>query len=157
MAYKPQIGTPLQDMDTPALLIDLDALERNIQKMAAFFEDKAAVLRPHIKTHKCPQIAHRQLEAGAIGITCAKVSEAEVMAEAGLDDILIANQVNGPVKIDRLTDLARRCDLMVAVDDLENVAQQIFIISQSDMECLDAKSHCQNPTPGVRKFLPGNL
>ena len=84
MAYKPQIGTPVQDLDTPALLIDLDALERNIQKMAAFFEDKAAVLRPHIKTHKCPQIAHRQLEAGAIGITCAEVSEAEVVADAGL-------------------------------------------------------------------------
>lgn len=84
MAYKPQIGTPVQDLDTPALLIDLDALERNIQKMAAFFAHKPAALRPHIKTHKCPQIAHRQLEAGAIGITCAKVSEAEVMADAGL-------------------------------------------------------------------------
>jgi len=84
MAYKPQIGTPVQELDTPALLIDLDALERNIQKMAAFFAHKAAALRPHIKTHKCPQIAHRQLEAGAIGITCAKVSEAEVMADAGL-------------------------------------------------------------------------
>jgi D-serine deaminase-like pyridoxal phosphate-dependent protein len=123
MAYKPQAGMPVQDLDTPALLLDLDALERNIQKMAAFFADKPAALRPHSKTHKCPQIAQRQLEAGAIGITCAKVSEAEVMAGAGVDDILIANQVSSPVKIDRLTDLARRCDLMVAVDDLENVIQ----------------------------------
>ncbi len=123
MAYKPQIGMPVQELDTPALLLDLDAFERNIQKMAAFFADKPVSLRPHSKTHKCPQIAHRQLEAGAIGITCAKVSEAEVMADAGINDILIASQVNGPVKIDRLTDLARRCDLMVAVDDSKNVAQ----------------------------------
>jgi D-serine deaminase-like pyridoxal phosphate-dependent protein len=120
---KPQAGTPLAELDTPALLVDLDALGQNIARMAAFFADKPASLRPHAKTHKCPPIARRQLAAGAIGITCAKVSEAEVMAAAGIRDILIANQVTGAVKIDRLTDLAGRCDLMVAVDNAANVQQ----------------------------------
>jgi len=122
MNYEPKPGTPIEALDTPILLLDLAALEANIARMAGFFANRPARLRPHSKTHKCPQIAHRQLAAGAIGITCAKVSEAEVMARAGVADILIANQVTGPVKIDRLTDLARGCDLMVAVDDPANVA-----------------------------------
>jgi D-serine deaminase-like pyridoxal phosphate-dependent protein len=90
--------------------------------MARFFADRPSSLRPHAKTHKCPEIARRQLEAGAIGITCAKVGEAEVMAGAGVRDILIANQVVGDRKIDRLTDLALTCDMMAAVDDPANVA-----------------------------------
>ena len=118
-----KIGTPVEELDTPALLLDLAAFERNVARMAAFFADKPAAIRPHSKTHKCPQIALRQLEAGAIGITCAKVSEAEVMAGAGIKDILVANQVPGRLKIDRATDLAGRCELMVAVDDAENVRQ----------------------------------
>jgi D-serine deaminase-like pyridoxal phosphate-dependent protein len=121
MAYEPKPGTLIDRIDTPALLLDLDAFERNVLKMAQFFADKLASLRPHAKTHKCPQIALRQLKAGAIGITCAKVGEAEALAKAGVSDILIANQVVGPIKIDRLTDLARQCDLMVAVDDSANV------------------------------------
>lgn len=121
MPHEPKPGTPIQDLDTPILLLDLDALQRNIARMARFFADKPAALRPHAKTHKCPQIALRQLEAGAIGITCAKVGEAEVMARAGVRDILIANQVVGPLKIDRLADLASSCDLIVAVDDPANV------------------------------------
>jgi D-serine deaminase-like pyridoxal phosphate-dependent protein len=118
-----KIGTPIEELDTPSLLLDLAALERNIARMAAFFADKPAAVRPHTKTHKCPQIAVRQLAAGAIGVTCAKLSEAEVMATAGIHDILIANQVTGAVKIDRLAELAGRCDLMVAVDDPANVQQ----------------------------------
>jgi len=121
MLYEPKIGMSIDELDTPALLLDLDAFERNIDTMAAFFADKAAVLRPHSKTHKCPEVARRQLAAGALGITCAKVSEAEVMADAGVSDILIANQIVGAIKIDRLTDLAARCDLMVAVDNPGNV------------------------------------
>lgn len=116
-------GMSLRELDTPALLLDLPTFRRNVERMADFFADRPAALRPHAKTHKCPQVAKHQLAAGAIGITCAKVSEAEVMAAAGVEDLLIANQVTGAVKIDRLTDLARRCDLMVAVDDAANVAQ----------------------------------
>lgn len=121
--YAPPIGATIQELDTPALLLDLDAFERNIQTMSAFFADKPTALRPHAKTHKCPHVALRQLEAGAIGITCAKVSEAEVMAQAGVTDILIANQVIGPIKIARLTELAGHCDMMVAVDDVNNVQE----------------------------------
>ena len=121
--HRLRIGTPIERLDTPALLLDLEAFERNVSKMAAFFDGKPASIRPHSKTHKCPQIAWRQLEAGAIGITCAKVSEAEVMADAGVRDILVANQVAGRAKIDRATDLAARCELMVAVDDRGNVEQ----------------------------------
>jgi D-serine deaminase-like pyridoxal phosphate-dependent protein len=119
----PELGTPVDELDTPALLLNLDLFNANLVKMAAFFDGRQASLRPHAKTHKCPQIALRQLEAGAIGITCAKVGEAEVMVEAGVNDILIANQVTGTLKIDRLTDLAKKADLMVAVDDSSNVAQ----------------------------------
>lgn len=118
-----ELGVPFETLDTPALLLDLDAFERNIATMAAFFAGRPAALRPHSKTHKCPQIALRQLEAGAIGITCAKVGEAEVMVRAGIRDILIANQVTGDIKVDRLTDLARTANLMIAVDDPANVEQ----------------------------------
>lgn len=122
MLSQPQPGTLVQDLDTPALLLDLDAFQHNLDKMAQFFVDKTTSLRPHAKTHKCPEIARRQLKAGAIGITCAKVGEAETMVEAGIQDILIANQVVGDIKIGRLTDLAAQCELMVAVDDPVNVA-----------------------------------
>ncbi len=121
MPYDPKPGITLGEIDTPALIVDLDAFEHNLHTMAAFFDDRPAALRPHAKTHKCPQIAHRQIERGAVGITCAKLGEAEIMAQAGIRDILVANQVVGKIKIDRLVDLAGRCDLMVAVDDGANV------------------------------------
>ena len=121
MSYEARPGMRMEELDTPALIVDLDILERNIAQMADFFAERHAALRPHIKTHKTPAIAHMQLKAGAIGITCAKVGEAEIIAEAGIRDILIANQVVGQVKIDRLTDLARHADVMVAVDDARNV------------------------------------
>ena len=93
------------DIDTPALLLDLDVLEANIAAMAAFFSDRPQKLRPHFKTPKTPRVARRQLEAGAIGVTCAKLGEAEVLARAGLGPILVANQVVGRLKIDRLMEL----------------------------------------------------
>ena len=123
MSYEPKPGMPIEALDTPALLLDLAPFEHNVKTMAAFFAARPTALRPHAKTNKCPQIALRQLAAGAIGITCAKVGEAEVMAQAGIRDLLIANQVVGPVKIDRLTDLATISDPIVAVDAPENVAE----------------------------------
>jgi len=110
------------DLDTPALLLDLTALRANIERMSTFFRQQASSLRPHAKTHKCTHIAHMQLEAGAIGITCAKLGEAEALA-AVAHDILIANQIVGPTKIRRLVRLRQRTDVMVAVDDATNVAQ----------------------------------
>lgn len=115
------IGKPITELDTPALLLDIDALEANIGGMAAFFEVKLCGLRPHFKSHKCTAIAGMQMDAGAVGITCAKLGEAEVVADAGISDILIANQIVGGRKIARLVELARRAKPMVAVDSDENV------------------------------------
>lgn len=116
-----QLGATRAEIDTPALLIDLDVMERNIATMSAFFRDRPASLRPHFKSPKAPAIATRLLAAGAIGMTCAKVGEAEVLVQHGVRDILIANQVVGPQKIARLVGLARQADMMVAVDCTENV------------------------------------
>lgn len=115
------IGRRRDELDTPALLIDLDALERNISRMAAFFATVPTNLRPHFKTHKCPEIARRQIAAGARGVTCAKVGEAEALVAGGVDDVLIANQVVGPLKIARLVELVRQAKITVAVDDPSNV------------------------------------
>ncbi|MHB1004277.1 MAG: DSD1 family PLP-dependent enzyme [Chloroflexota bacterium] len=123
-AYIPPIGSPVDEIDTPALLIDLPAMERNIERMAKFFADKPAKLRPHAKTHKCPIIAQKQLAAGnAVGITCAKLGEAEMLVAGGIQDILIANQIVGSHKIARLMGLAHHANLMVAVDDPGNVTE----------------------------------
>jgi D-serine deaminase-like pyridoxal phosphate-dependent protein len=117
------IGKPLSEVDTPALVIDADVMERNIAEMARFFDEIHPALRPHAKTHKSPVIANKQLEAGAIGITCGKLGEAEVLVEGGVRDILIANEIVGPHKIQRLVRLARHCDLKVAFDDADNLRQ----------------------------------
>lgn len=117
------IGRPVSELDTPALLIDLDAFERNIATMAADIAARGASWRPHSKANKCPAIAHMEIAAGAIGITCAKVSEAEVFGAAGIKDILIANQVVGPIKTRRFAALARHTDVMCAVDCAENIAE----------------------------------
>jgi len=108
-------------VDTPALLMDAGALKANIQRMATFFANRHCKLRPHFKSHKCTTIAKLQMQAGAVGITCAKLGEAEVVADAGIRNILIANQIVGPLKIQRLLDLCRRADPMVAVDSADNV------------------------------------
>ena len=119
--YTTLVGRPLSEVDTPALILDLDALEHNIQTMATDIAARGAQWRPHSKANKCPAIVHMELAAGAIGVTCAKVSEAEVMAANGIHDILIANQVVGPIKTRRLAHLARSADVVVAVDNPVNV------------------------------------
>jgi D-serine deaminase-like pyridoxal phosphate-dependent protein len=116
-----KIGAMKSELDTPALLIDLDLMEKNIETMSAYFKTIPAELRPHEKTHKCPIIAHKQIEAGAIGITCAKLGEAEVMVEAGIKNVLVANQVVGEPKVSRLVNLSKHSDVIVAVDSLWNV------------------------------------
>jgi D-serine deaminase-like pyridoxal phosphate-dependent protein len=117
------VGLPISELDTPALLVDLDALERNITAMARDIAAAGAAWRPHTKALKTPAIAHRELAAGAIGVTVAKLGEAEVMAASGIRDILIANQIVGDIKTRRLAALCRQADLIVAVDSLENVRQ----------------------------------
>ncbi len=120
-----QRPTTLAEIPTPALIVDIAALDRNIRKMAAFFASGPCRLRPHFKAHKTPEIARRQLAAGScVGLTCATVSEAEIVA--GLcDDILIANEMVGPGKCDRVAKPAERHTVTSAVDSgagLEQIA-----------------------------------
>jgi len=111
----------LEQVDTPALVLELDAFERNLKLMAAAIAGRGVRLRPHAKTHKCPEIAKRQLLAGAFGVCCQKVSEAEALVEGGVADVLVSNEVVGAPKLERLAALARRARIGVCVDDAANV------------------------------------
>ena len=107
----------IEELDTPALIVDLDGLEDNLDRYQSYFDQHEIGLRPHIKTHKCVAIAHMQMRRGAIGITCQKLGEAEIMAAGGIDgDILIPFNIIGRQKLERLTALARRTRLTVAAD-----------------------------------------
>lgn len=114
-----QVGDPVANIETPALVLDLDAFERNLDLLMR--QAGQMRVRPHAKSHKCPAIAHRQMAKGAVGICCQKLSEAVVFAQAGLTDILITNQVVGASKLARLADLSQQCQLGVLVDDLAQV------------------------------------
>jgi D-serine deaminase-like pyridoxal phosphate-dependent protein len=117
------VGMALADVDTPALVIDLDAFERNLQRMADFAARAGVRLRAHAKTHKSPVIAARQVALGAVGVCCQKVSEAEAMVEGGIGDVLVSNEVTGRPKLDRLAALALRARVGVCVDDAASVAE----------------------------------
>ena len=122
-AYKP-IGTPVQELDTPALVVDVAAMERNIEALRGLLPDGPPKLRPHVTSHKSPAIAHRQLAAGGTtgGISVYRVGEAEVFSRSGFTDILVASQVVTLQKIARLCSLARGTRVSVAADSLRNVA-----------------------------------
>jgi len=107
----------LPEIDTPALLLDLDAMERNLTKMARFFSRGPTRLRPHYKNHKCPALARRQMEAGAMGMTCATLSEAEALVSNGFTDVLISSELAGERKIGRFVELARQADVKAVVDN----------------------------------------
>lgn len=119
----PAVGTRAVDLPTPAPLVDLETLHANIDTMAAFFRDRPARLRPHVKTHRAPAVARMQIAAGATGVTCAKVAMAEAMVDGGIEDVYVANQVVARQAIDRVCALARRAAVTVAVDDAGNVAE----------------------------------
>jgi D-serine deaminase-like pyridoxal phosphate-dependent protein len=121
--YRDQIGRARDEVTTPALLLDLDVAKRNIDKMADNFRNLPAALRPHIKVHKSPQLSRLAIDAGAIGVACATAWEAKVMAEAGIDDVLVANQVVHPDKVRVVAETAREHHITVAVDDVRNVEQ----------------------------------
>jgi D-serine deaminase-like pyridoxal phosphate-dependent protein len=109
----------LDDLETPAVLIDLDVMERNLVQLADYTRTTGVALRPHIKTHKIPAIALRQIALGAVGIAAAKPTEAEVMADAGVQDIMLAYPVVAAVKANRLARLAERTRISVSVDSRE--------------------------------------
>ncbi len=107
----------VQEIDTPALLVDLDAMEANLKKMAGYFAGRQSKARPHFKNHKAPALAHKQLDLGAVGMTCATLREAEILVEHGVQSVLIANEIADEAKLDRLAVLSRRASVMVAVDN----------------------------------------
>ena len=116
-----QPGDPVEAIDTPALVLDLDAFERNLQRMADALRGSGVRLRAHAKSHKCPEIALRQVALGAVGICCQKVSEAAVFVDAGIHDVLVTNEVVGAAKLQRLMALARRARIGVLVDHPDQV------------------------------------
>ncbi len=120
MITEPYIGKHYSELPTPCLLLDLDAVDHNVKTMQDYANENGVKLRPHTKTHKCPTLAHLQVRAGAVGVTCAKLGEAVVMAHSGIKSILIANQVIGDSKIRVLAGLNRYAEVMPAVDSKEN-------------------------------------
>ena len=114
-------GMSLAEVDTPALLLDLVAFERNVTTMAD--AARGVRLRPHAKSHKCPEIALRQIAAGAVGVCCQKVSEAAAMVDGGVGDVLVSNEVVGRTKLARLAELAQRARVSVCVDDATNAGE----------------------------------
>lgn len=106
----------IDELETPVLTGDLDAIEQNVNRMQAYADEHGVALRPHVKTHKLPELAKLQLEAGAVGITCQKLGEAEVMADAGVEDILVSFPLVGEAKAERLAALAKRVKMTVVGD-----------------------------------------
>ena len=114
-------GMSIDQIDTPALLVDLDPFERNLERMSRAVHSAGVRLRAHAKTHKCAAIALRQMALGAVGVCCQKVSEAEALVNAGVPDVLVSNQVVGARKLARLAALATRARVAVCVDHADNV------------------------------------
>src|SRR5208337_1591581 len=113
---------PFESLDTPCVLIDLSRVEANLERAQAFADARGLKLRPHIKTHKLPRFARRQVALGAVGITCQKLGEAEVMADAGIADIFLPYNILGEQKLARLKALAARVRLSVTADSPTTVA-----------------------------------
>lgn len=116
MTLPARIGDPIAQVDTPALLLDLDAFEANLQAVHGAVAGAGLALRAHGKAHKCVEIARRQVAAGAIGVCCQKVGEAEIFVDGGIRDVLVSNQVIGATKLARLARLSQRATVGVCVD-----------------------------------------
>ena len=122
MSYRPLIGTPISDLDTPCLVVDMDNLDHNMSVMADYYQNRNTKLRGHGKNHKTPAIAMRQINRGGTvgGVCSAKVSEAEVMIHAGITNVMITSEIIAPLKIQRLCNLAKQAEVIVACDNLDN-------------------------------------
>ena len=168
--YRPSVGTLLKDLDTPCLVLDMDALEANMAVMSEYYHDRPCKLRPHVKNHRSPMLAHMQMRAGGTvgGVCAAKVAEAEVMVEAGIDDLFITNQVVTGDKIARLCSLAQRAEMMVACDDPGNArhlsdaarAAGVTLGAIIEVETGMSRSGVRSPEDGVElaraiQGLPG--
>lgn len=128
-----QVGDPVEGIETPALLLDLDAYEHNLDRMATIIAGHDVRLRPHAKTHKSPEIALDQIKRGAVGICCQKVSEAEIMVQGGVPDVLVSNQIVGRAKLRRLAALAKSARIAVCADDAGNIAEINAAAIESDV------------------------
>jgi D-serine deaminase-like pyridoxal phosphate-dependent protein len=114
------LGQRIEEVDTPALVLDLEVFERNQETLFGLAKNRVRV-RPHAKTHKCPEVAQRQVALGAVGMCCQKVSEAEAMVDGGIGDILVTNEIVGARKIERLAALSRRARVGVCIDHPDNL------------------------------------
>ena len=143
----------IDDLDTPAVLIDLDRAEANLRRAQAYADAHGLKLRPHIKTHKIPELARRQVELGAVGINCQKLGEAEVMADAGIADILLTFNLLGRAKLHRLVALARRVRLSVTLDnavvasELDAAMREAGLVLPVLIECDTGAERCGVQTP----------
>ena len=171
----------LSEIDTPALLVDLDIFERNLTRVAEYTRDHNLRLRPHTKTHKCVDIARRQLASGAAGLTVAKVSEAEIIVQAEPADLLVAFPVLGRAKLERLMPVARRTRVIVALDSFAAAQQlseaaraaqvEVGILAEVDvglgrvgvtpgqelLELVECSSRLPNVTCEGIAFYPGHI
>src|SRR5512142_2293828 len=143
----------IADLETPVPVVDIDCLQANIARLQAYLDEHKIANRPHIKTHKIPAIAQMQMEAGAVGITCQKVSEAEVMAAAGFDNIFLPYNIIGESKLKRLMALAARLNISVTADSaytvqgLSNAAQQANLSLTVLVECDMGMHRCGVQSP----------
>jgi D-serine deaminase-like pyridoxal phosphate-dependent protein len=146
-------------MQTPRLVVDLEVVDRNIARFQGLATAAGVKTRPHIKTHKLPFMAHRQMAAGAIGITCQKIGEAEIMADAGLDDILITYNILGEEKLERLAALAQRIRLSVTCDNATVAASLSARFAREDrplavlVECDTGAGRCGVQSPEAARDL----
>jgi len=143
----------IDDIDTPAFVVDLDAMEANLNDAQRYLDQHGLAARPHVKTHKIPAIAQMQMAAGAAGLTCQKIGEAEVMAAAGLRDLFLPYNIVGAAKLERLVALARLVTLSVTVDS-EVVARGLSAVFNAAglelsvlVECDTGAARCGVPTP----------
>jgi D-serine deaminase-like pyridoxal phosphate-dependent protein len=151
-------GDSVEDIDTPALVVDLDAFERNLDLMANAVRGAGVALRPHAKSHKCPDIAHAQMERGAVGICCQKVGEAEAFVAAGIRDVLVTNEIVGATKLERLARMATSAKVGVLADDAANVrhigaAARAAGVSLDVLVEVDVGAHRCGTAPGAPAVL----
>jgi D-serine deaminase-like pyridoxal phosphate-dependent protein len=130
-----RLGQPASTVETPALVIDLDAFERNLARMAAFARARKLRLRPHAKTHKSATVARLQIEAGAVGVCVQKVAEAEALADHGVPDVYVSNEVVDPAKLERFAALATRVRMAIAVDSALGVQRLAAALKAANATC----------------------
>jgi D-serine deaminase-like pyridoxal phosphate-dependent protein len=149
----------VQDLDTPCAVVDLDIMENNLRRCQTYLDKHGLRLRPHIKTHKIPEFAHLQIRLGAKGVNCQKLGEAEVMADAGVSDIMLTYNLIGAAKLDRLVVLARRVDLKVVADSTEVVEGLSSAMSRAGLslpvlvECDTGAARCGVTKPAEAQAL----